>query len=163
MKLYTVQNLKAWIKSQELGYLTGNDEYIDEDFKPAYNWMKEQMKNKLRNYNEETPIWLWLDVNNINIGELLNDEYVILEVKLDESEVLLSNFIVWHNVLNGWHVDETYDMTIEESWELIFDFEELEEMGYDIDDISNVQGVTHKINLKDITKIKYMVNNINNA
>lgn len=161
MKFYTLQNLKAWNQAKLKGYLEGNKEYADEEFfSKSYLWMMEQMSKRLKHYNEEYPIWLWVDPSNINCVELLQDEWVILEVNLSNEQVLLSNFEAWHIVLNDCHLDEeNLKMTKEKSWECIFDKGILKKLGYGFDDY-DLQAVTGKIELNDIKVIKYIVNKV---
>lgn len=159
MKFYTIQKLKAWEEAKSHGVLTGDKDYIDEDWLlDSYIWIMKQMKKRLKDYNDEFPVWLWLDTSNIYFNELLEDEYVLLEVSLPEEQVLISNFDAWHTVINNWHLDEENDtITKEESWEYIFDKEKLDKLGYGFDN-EDLQGVTGIINCKDIKVLKYILN-----
>lgn len=158
MKYYTIQKLSAWEVAKETGFLTGNKKYIDESFINAYRWIMKQMSNRINNYNNEFPIWLWLDISNIHINAALEDEWVVLEVEVDEEQVLLSDFNAWHFVLNDWHFDEeNNNISKEESWEYIFDREKLKKLEYDFDK-NDLQGTTGKIDCKNIKVLKYILN-----
>ena len=159
MKCYTIQKLKTWEEAQVKGYLTGNEEVIDEDFLPSYKWMINQMEKRIENYNNEFPIWLWLDTSNISFVELLEDEWVLLEAELNENEVLISHFDAWHYVLNNSSFEEEDNsITKEESWEYIFDKDKLKKFDYDFEK-GDLQVTVGKINCKDIKVKKYILNN----
>ena len=159
MKYYTVQKLSAWLDANNKGYLTGNEEYIDKEwFLKSYKWMMKQMTKRLINYNNEFPIWLWLDISNISFSELLNDEWVLLEIELDDEHVLLSNFLAWHHVLNDCSLDDDCQITKEQSWEYIFNEHDLEKFGYGFED-EDLQGTIGKIDCDHIKVIKYLLNN----
>jgi hypothetical protein len=120
--------------------------------------MMEQMGKRIENYHNELPIWLWLDTSNICFSELLNDEWVLLEIKLSEEQVLLSNFEAWHYVLNGWNFEEGNSIiTKEQSWEYIFDKDKLERFGYGFEK-EDLQGTIGRIDCKDVKIIKYILN-----
>jgi hypothetical protein len=167
MKTYwTIQTIEKWNKAKQLGYLQGDEEYVDEEFfKPYYYWMMGQMKLRLPNYKGEYPIWLWvkrpdLRQRHMNKGE----KGVLIEVDLDENNVLLSDFIIWNAVLNDAFLyvsneeERLYEegkslITIEQSWERIFDFELLKTMtGWT--HLDKIQGVTGRIDLKNIRSVR---------
>lgn len=160
MKCYTVQRLNAWKEAKIKGYLTGNRKFIDEEwFLSSYTWIMKQMAKRLKNYNNEFPVWVWLDTSNICFNELLDDEWVLLEIELNEEQVLLSNFEAWHYVLNGWIFEEENSIiTKEQSWEYIFDKDELERFGYGFEK-EDLQGTIGRIDCKNIKAIKYILNN----
>lgn len=162
MKFYTIQKFKAWQEAQSKGYLTGNKDYIDDEwFLNPYTWMMKQMSKRLPEYKGEYPVWLWLSTDNISFSELLEDDYVLLEVELPQDQVLLSNFDAWHIVLNDSHFDEdNIAITKEKSWEYIFDKDKLEWLGYDFEK-EDLQGVIERINCNDIKVLKYIVSDLN--
>lgn len=155
---YTIQHKDAYKIALEKGYLEGNKDYLcDESFKESYKWMKEQYNSKIRNCDEEL-VWLWIEEHDDErlrkSYDNFTEEYVYLEVELDENSVLLSDFESWHFVLNNWFLavdeqeDELFDkgelnITKEDSWQRIFN----------IDDDSEVQGVTGEINIKNIKRL----------
>lgn len=161
MKYYTIQNLKAWKEANKKGFLAGNKDYIDEEwFSKPYTWMMTQMSKRLKNYNNEYPIWLWLDVSNIQFCELLDEDWVLLEIELKEDEVLLSHFEAWHIVLNNDYLDDENLMeTKEESWEHIFDKDKLEVLGYGFDK-DDLQGTAGAIDCKNIKVLKYILTSL---
>lgn len=159
MKYYTIQKLYAWEDAKERGYLTGNKAYIDEEcFLSSYIWMMKQMAKRIKNYNNEFPIWLWLDTSNICFNELLNDEWVLLEINVSDEQVLLSNFEAWHFVLNNWDFDEeNKTISKEQSWEYIFDKDKLKKFDYGFEK-EDLQGTIGKVDCKNIKVLKYILN-----
>jgi hypothetical protein len=157
MKYYTLQTLKAWSEAKEKGYLIGNKGFIMDDEK-YYSWMKHQMCKRLKGYNNEYPVWLWLSLDNINIIDTLDDDYVLLEIELSEDKVLLSNFYAWHDILNdGYFGDNKENLSQEENWEMLFNKKELDKLGFTFDN-DDMQGVTGKIDLDNIKVLKYILN-----
>jgi hypothetical protein len=164
---WTVQSLEKWIKIKELGFLEGDrDNIMDEYYAEYYHWMMKQMSKRLKNYKGEYPIWLWTkrpdlrQRGHIGIGK----KGVLLKVEIDEKDVLLSDFMVWHVVLNNGVIflsddeERLYDegksdLIKEKSWERVFDLELLKSMT-DWTDLEQLQGTTGRINIKNIKLIK---------
>jgi hypothetical protein len=170
MKTYwTIQSIEKWNKAKELGCLEGDKEFVDEEFfKPYYNWMMEQMKLRLPNYNGEYPIWLWTEKPDLRQRHMNKGEKgVLLEVNINENNVLLSDFMIWNAVLNDafLYIDEKekkdYEegkslITKEQSWERIFDFELLKTMtGWT--HLDKIHGVASRIDVGNIKLVKEFV------
>lgn len=169
---YTIQRIEAWNEAKKKGYLEGNRDYIWKDFLYAYSWMMKQMRNYLNSYNNEYPIWLWVDRPDLRRGGYLNPNThgILLEVLLAEEKVLLSDYESWHCVLMDGYVantDEELDLikkgkatiTKEESWKKIFD------LGITETDkfvrVPTIQGVTGRIYINEIKPIKeFMAKNV---
>lgn len=155
---WTIQTINKWLEVQQLGYLTGNIDYIWEYFVEPYKWMMEQMTNRLPNYKGEYPVWLWTERPDLRkSGHLEKGEQgVLLKVVLDEGDVLLSEFQAWHFVLSHLYlnldVEDDRMITadeIQKSWAAIFDLERLrnhDDWGPHLD----LQGVTGKVLLEQI-------------
>jgi len=163
-RYYTIQKIEAWEEAQQKGYLEGNKNYVYEEFLKAYLWMMNQMRKKLSLYNGEYPVWLWLERPDLRCGGYLNpgEKGVLLEIYIDEERVLLSDFYLWHCVLNNDAVADDEDewelirqgkshITIEQSWERIFD------VNYDSCKNTIIQGVTGKISIDKIRLIKEFI------
>lgn len=157
MKYYTLQTLKAWNEAKEIGYLNGNEEFAIPEFKNYYQWMMKQMFKRLKNYNGEYPIWLWLSLDQVYIENTLDSDYVLLEIELSEDEVLLSKFDAWHIILNDGYFGDNEEINQEKDWEMLFDTDKLIELEFTSDD-EDYQGVTGKIDLKNIKVLKYILN-----
>jgi hypothetical protein len=68
------------------------------------------------------PIWAWHtrdwkhkkpDLRNIGLGNK-GEKSVCIEVEVPDNQVVLTDFDVWHFVLNKWYFDDSYS---EEEWE----------------------------------------------
>jgi hypothetical protein len=160
MKYYTLQTLQAWNEAKEKDYLVGNEQYAISEFQRYYKWMMNQMYKRLEDYNNEYPIWLWLSLDHVHIESTLDDDYVLLEVELPEDKVLLSKFDAWHVILNdGYFSDDIEGINQEEDWEMLFEVDKLMEFEFTFDD-DDYQGVTGKIDLKNIKVLKYILNEV---
>lgn len=116
------------------------------------------MSKRLNDYNGKYPIWLWLSLNNVYIDCMLDDDYILLEVELDEDKVLLSNFDAWHIILNdGYFADDIEGVNQEEDWETLFNEDSLKEDGFTFDYDEDYQGVTGRFDLDNIKVLKYIL------
>lgn len=124
MKLYSFQRMHVWDTLNELGYyhpfaLFEHDPFLKEDlehnwgFTQAYLWLKGAMLDKGIDYsaNHDHLIWAWYQWAGKNkqkpdkryscVYDYFKDEpYVLLELDIDPSRVLLSDYDLWHWVLN---------------------------------------------------------------
>lgn len=117
MKLWTIQTYKKWIDFKKTGVLQANKNYIEKEFLPAYQWMAGKMKLKLGYKPEDVdyPIWAWYQWKGVDKkkpdlrykGHLPKGQKgVLIEFEVNENEVLLSDFYLWHYVLNYWYIPE---------------------------------------------------------
>jgi hypothetical protein len=115
MILWTIQTLSAWKMLQSTGYLQATRSSMEEHFRPAYRWMKDQMRQRLGKppCPDCFPLWAWFQWHDCNkrrpdlrfSGHLPHGETgVLIEFYAEESEVLLSDFELWHYVLNNWYL-----------------------------------------------------------
>lgn len=163
---WSLQTLEAWEEAQKIGYLEGFEKYAT--FSEEYRWMIEQMKKRLDNYNDEYPIWLWLKKPDMRSTGHMGSytKCVRLTIELEDENVLLSDFDDWHSVLNdGFCADNEreYDdyylgqlnLTKEESWERIFDFDRVRDPEWVGRGEREYQGVTGRIYLSKIKKVEH--------
>lgn len=167
MKLYTFQRMHVWETLIELGYyhpydIFNLDNSLKEDlsydwgFTHSYEWLREVMLEKNIQFTgaNEHMIWAWYHWNgNKQIkpdkrfhsvyAYYENEPYVLLELDIDPARVLLSDYDLWHAVLNYWHAGRNReanqfckqfnyyskkpltpegDEGIKKSWYNIFDF-----------------------------------------
>lgn len=132
MKLYTVQGLRHWQVAKAQGVLTGGStlHHVESAWRSAYEWMRQQMKEKLPYTSGDYPVWAWPwadyeerfkpDERWGPVGE----EMVVLGFDVPDNRVLLSDFMAWHQVLNDDAIiDEDRSFTEDEkfiSWQRIF-------------------------------------------
>ncbi|KYG92026.1 MULTISPECIES: DUF3841 domain-containing protein [Metasolibacillus] len=162
---WTIQSEDKWKEIQEKGCLIGNPEFIYPEFVDAYNWLKKRMKEKLPNYNNEYPIWLWIDRPDLRKSGHLEagEKGILLKIDIEDNRVLLSDFQAWHFVLNKSYFDlenienDNSDYTqfeLEKSWELIFDIDYLARHPNWGEKECTLQGVTNHIKLNEISLVK---------
>lgn len=136
----------------------------DESFLKAYKWLTTQMETKTSKPPDKVtfPVWAWAksngktkkpDKRTLMFNKYPKD-YRIIELEVDESRILLSDFDLWHNVLNSFPIltDEEYDKEIynlmsinevEETWEQIFN----------ITAVNDIQACFWEIRPEDVIKI----------
>jgi hypothetical protein len=169
MKNYwTIQHIDAWEQAKIKGVLTGNSSWAINGYKEAYQWMIDQMVKRL-GCPKCYPIWLWTEKPDLRTclrtqwGGEIGSKYILLQVSLDESTVLISEYHAWHCVLNN-HPFELYEdekVNKEESWERIFDINLLESSPYttftDWLHHTKLQGVTPEISTDNIQVLKTFI------
>jgi hypothetical protein len=161
--LWSIQSAEAWKVLQSSGMLHGDAWYAFEGFTLAYAWMAERMDKRLparRPTHDVLPLWAWYQYDGSRkrkpdlrcAGHLPRGEQgVRIEFEIDDGLVLLSDFELWHYVLNYWYLpasmgrgedfearlakqglsfhiakplpDPVLDEEIRVSWERIFDLE----------------------------------------
>jgi hypothetical protein len=115
MILWTIQTLSAWKMLQSRGRLHTIRSCMEDHFRPAYRWMKGQMRQRLGQppFAACFPLWAWFQWHGCNkrrpdlrfSGHLpCGETGVLIEFHAEESEVLLSDFELWHYVLNYWYL-----------------------------------------------------------
>lgn len=169
MILWTVQGYDAWLRMQQTGVLRADADYVWKEFVPAYNWLVAQMEVCIgpRPPGVEYPIWAWYQYSGVrrkkpdlrSSGYLSKGERgVLIEFDIQDDLVLLSNFDMWHYVLNYWYLptgeqdsadfdaelhahglsphrtkpllDPVYHRRIVDSWNLIFDLDWVDGEGF---------------------------------
>ena len=130
MRLWTIQPIEVWEELNKKGYFICNPikaDYISDkewNFKEAYDWLVGQMEYRIgrRPNGVSYPIWAWHtrdwqhkkpDLRNIGLGNK-GEKSVCIEVEVPDNQVVLTDFDVWHFVLNKWYFDDSYS---EEEWE----------------------------------------------
>lgn len=158
MKLWTIQTDEALRKLERDGRLSSDRSLADADFFPAYDWMSGQMRRRIgpSPAGVSSPLWAWYQYNSDSkrrpdlrrTGHLPRGETgFLIEFRGDDESVVLSDFDLWHFVLNycylpatvadGERFDSTLgsrcswtdraphaiDQEIRGSWQRIFDLE----------------------------------------
>ncbi len=112
--LWTIQHEDAWMQLQQAGLLRADPDRVPEDFRRAYDWMAEQMARRIGNPPNGVwyPLWAWYrwegkhrprDLRCSGYGER-GTPMVQMELEIEESRVLLSEFDSWHTVLSGGYL-----------------------------------------------------------
>lgn len=125
MKLWTIQPMKVLeiIEKEGVFHCNPKSEEFSYDFTEAYLWICKKMDEKFSRPESCTfPIWAWHtrnwkhkkpDLRNVGLG-YKGQEYACIELEIPDEKVLLSDYILWHYVLNDSWID---DSTNEQEWE----------------------------------------------
>ena len=131
MTLWTIQPLSLYEKLLVQGTLHCDPESkgfwgLDSmEFRTAYDWLVEQMKSRvgLPPKGVQYPFWAWALLDGVSKKPDLRrtefkyevGENVVLELEIPDTDVLLSDEVNWHYVLNGWYLHDVNDK--EDKWE----------------------------------------------
>lgn len=118
LRLWTIQLINAWEKLQKLGILRANTHYADKNFIRAYKWMAKKMEARLgfRPSQNSLPLWAWYQWEGERKrkpdlcykGHLFKGKRgVRIEFDIEADKVVLSDFELWHYVLNYWYLPAT--------------------------------------------------------
>jgi len=193
MILWTIQSLPAWEELQRHGLLQTDPRCVDNNFLPAYRWIADQMGLRLgcRTSLESLPLWAWYQWQDEekpkpdlrSRGHLPKGQKgVRITFEHSEESVLLSDFDLWHYILNYWYLpasledgeafeaelaghglsffeskplsNPVYHKHIQDSWERIFNLSWTEE------DLSlpfpqkSVQGTFWELRIDQVKEVK---------
>lgn len=160
MRLWTIQGFDIYKQLQKEGIAFCTKPYhCDDDFVYAYNWLALQMRHRIGEppvCGLEYPLWAWYQYNSTkqkyppkSPHEMQEGLNVYMEIEIPDNQVLLSDYINWHAVLNqapladGKKIEKKTDMLdkvagrvlrlkdyplevqkeIEKSWEAVFDLD----------------------------------------
>jgi len=184
LRAWTLQTCPAWEQFQATGVLRAEPRFIDPDFLPAYDWMNEQLTRWVGPppVGVTYPIWLWRQWEGHSKppdlrrnGQLPRGQCgVRLECELSSKNVLLSDFDLWHFVLNNWYLpnDEADADAFEaaysqvdseacvrkkvESWQRIFDLDWVDPTGFvTLPNVEkSIQGVVWQIKLEEVKVVR---------
>jgi hypothetical protein len=127
MILWTIQHYHAFEQFLKTGVLRANEDYI-EDFW-AYDWMGKKMIESgiMPPKGVRYPIWAWYQWEGerkrrdmrLSAHAKRGEKIVQLTIEVDDQDVLLSDFLLFHYVLNYWYLpeDENDDSEFESKYE----------------------------------------------
>jgi hypothetical protein len=101
--LWTVQTREVWEEFQRKGVLRAEGRRVIPEFREAYQWLMEQMKERLPGYSGRYPLWAWYHPKpDLRYAGLLprGTRGVRIEFVAPVDRILLSDFDAWHAVLN---------------------------------------------------------------
>lgn len=118
MVIWSILTQQAWDGLQRRGRLRASRRHVSKEFLGSYLWMAEQMQRRLttpRPSKDAMPIWAWYQWAGKRCkpdlrsgGHLARGEWSVrLELQVTDDRVLLSDFDLWHYVLNYWYLPET--------------------------------------------------------
>jgi len=157
MRLWTILTEAAWESLNERGFLICDDEALGEEhFLTAYRWMMQQMQERLGppETGVKLPLWAWYQYLGSRKKPIARKHHLPkrqkgyrVECHVPDEQVLLSDFTLWHQVLNNSYLpineadhdafDQEFDAipedaadqllerqgVIEASWMRIFDLD----------------------------------------
>lgn len=192
MTLWTIQSIEAWQVLKASRILSCNNQLIEKEFFEAYVWMAQQMEKRIPfpRPGNALPLWAWYQWDGErrkrpdlrSSGHLPRGERgVRIEFQIRDDWVLLSDFDLWHYVLNYWYLpqsladeelfemklaehglsfydtkplpDPTFHDAIRQSWERIFDLEcEVDDFVYPKEKKS-IQATFWELRLEDVRRV----------
>lgn len=192
MILWSIQTITAWQEFSSVGVLRGNPRYVYDAFLPAYQWMAQQMWQRVGPPDPPAtlPVWAWYQWESLQrprpdlraAGHLTPGERgVLIACEVADQRVLLSDFELWHYVLNNWYIphseadaqqfeaegeahtfsaqpDSTdchrFQQKITASWGRIFDLDWEEEYCTHKRAEKSIQATLWELRLEDVRNIK---------
>ena len=154
MILWTIQPVEVWNLIQDTGVYRCDPDgstMIEMEFQEKYKWLCGKMTERIGPPPEGVvlPVWAWYRQNGKHAKPDLRSErwgyghgdedYTCIELEIPDNQVLLSDFDLWHSVLNNWlisyteeednEIHEYYDnlpseeqvIYMEKNWDRIFD------------------------------------------
>lgn len=196
IKLWTIQPISWYEKLLENGFIYGDSNLsnVDKNFLAAYNWLTQQMEAKVskKPFNDVTPIWAWYqyrgkqklkpDLRSCHLAK--GTKGVRIEFSKNETEILLSDYDLWHHPLNYWCIHdnekqenefdtlletekinfvdkEKYTFIlknkVEESWHKIFDLNYTTQYSANKKDQKSIQATFWKLSVEEIIKVDYFI------
>ena len=120
MRLWTIQGIEAYKLLKKEGILHTNDEYScckdSYSFSYAYDWMASELSKKdPKPDGVRHPIWAWYQWRGKRKKRDMRESYlsargnliVQLEIEIPDEKVLLSDFCLFHCVLNNTYVSSS--------------------------------------------------------
>ena len=174
MIVYTIQHLEVFNKIFKNGQYQTDKRFIcAKRFDEAYAWYVDQAKKRIENWIETRPIWVWTEKPDLRSWKTSQssscaqiNQYVLLTLEIPNDQILLSNFDLWHFVLNGHNIPYRgkKKTSMNESWNycLLTEPKELKPIVSIIGDISyKTQGIIQSISKDQIISFKeFSVKNI---
>lgn len=185
MRLWMIQDQLFWDNLQREGYIVADPVlcaergmYKEECFRDAYTWLIKHMCQKIPNSpKDRLPLWAWYQWRSRlqqkpDLRTYCHDFHGFrLEIKLPDDQVLLTDFELWHWVLNHDYIPYNYyelnfDLD-DERWDIAFrtkeklSEEELEKSWEAVLDISlgwkqrnqGIQGTFWELHLDQVVKV----------
>lgn len=197
MKLWTIQSLELYenlLKNEVIYADPARINWLKEgNFALAYDWLIAEMEQRLgkRPLPNCYPIWAWYqwqdsqkrkpDLRFRGIGNK-DEKSVLLEIEKADNQVLLSDFGLWHSVLNEYCItdneleDDLFNQTLAragidfsdknayptelrqqmiESWQKIFDMSYCSEYSSQPFEQKSIQATFWSLSLWEIKSVRF--------
>lgn len=127
MLLWTIQHYQAYEHFRKEGILRANENYLfcENNFRYAYDWISQKMVSTgfIQPKDVQYPIWAWYqwegerkrrDMRKSGYTER-GEKIVQLTIEVDDQDIMLSDFDLFHYTLNKWYLpeDENDDLEFE--------------------------------------------------
>ncbi len=194
MILWTIQSAAAWHAFQREKTLRAHSQFVEPAFRAAYEWMVGQMVKQIGPHPKTVryPLWAWYQWRNhrkrrpdLRGGAHLpaGQRGVRIEFEQPDAAALLSDFDLWHYVLNDWYLpasmaegeaferelsdrglspygtgpstDAAYHRRIAQSWERIFDVAWAAEGIADPYPMKSIQATLWQVNLDQVRAVTF--------
>ena len=118
MVIWSILTQQAWEELQRKDRLRATTRHAEQDYIAAYVWMARQMERRLtvpRPSRDAMPVWAWWQWwGDRRRPDLRASGYlpkgaqgIRVELRVKDDQVLLSDFELWHYVLNYWYLPKT--------------------------------------------------------
>jgi hypothetical protein len=195
MKLWTIQTPEVWKILQKRGCYTATKPEMLGDcyFEKHYRWMAKQLSRRVGPSPTQClwPIWAWRQWSNwqkakpdLRFGGHAEkgERCVRMQIEIDDQQVLLSDFTLWHHALNYWYLPESekdgdgfereleksglsfyktkplpqpYHGKITRSWQRIFDLNWVAEGISSPRQDKSIQAVFWELKLQQVQKVDF--------
>lgn len=123
---WTVQKAAVWRQLQQRGRFSVTPHRIDLDFRPTYDWLREQHRRRVPGATGRYPIWAYARITRSDLRHFCqfqaqwSPSSVLLVCRLPRASVSLTDYDTWHIVLNNGYLDPSDDYDAMETWCAIF-------------------------------------------
>jgi hypothetical protein len=115
MKLWTIQTQDVWATLTSKGVWRAREPFVPDGRLNAYRWLTRHMQIRLGQpmLADQMPVWVWHQWDGVrrlmpdlrSSGHLATSTSgVRIELELALDRVLLSDYHLWHHVLNYWYL-----------------------------------------------------------
>ncbi len=132
LRLWTIQPGATWTRWKRTGNLCSGWRYAPAEWGVAYGWMAAALARKIEPPTKSAaPVWAWLQCQGAarkkpdlrRAGHLASGmRGVRIELLIPPSRLLLSDFELWHYVLNNWALHDDSGSR-RRNWRRIFDLD----------------------------------------
>lgn len=179
-KLWTIQRLSFFDELMQNGTIESNWDYVDRDLHFAYKWICGQMLLRNIPIGSKPPIWAWYRYEGKHkkpdLRKTLHlprgEKGVCIDFEIEKESVLLSEFNMWHYVLNNVYLSTTQQeellrdglekegrlelAALHKSWERIFDIDAGDENWFGKRENRQIQACIPKFKIENVRAVRYL-------
>lgn len=96
MRLYSLQMHEWTVALMADGVIYGDRKRVLSAWLSSYAWMRDQMSQRLAGFSGQYPVWAWKSIPYLLEG----DKWLVVELDVPDSRVLLSDFPMWDSMLS---------------------------------------------------------------